>query len=138
MANARKSVNGPYEPGSATRDVLQLLANRWTILVVKSLQPGPLRFSELRNSSGLGAQVLTRTLRTLEENGLVNRQVFAEVPPRVEYSLTELGRTMCPVVHAIREWAEDHAADVSAARDRFQRKARKPTGKTGSAESSRT
>jgi DNA-binding HxlR family transcriptional regulator len=129
MATTPKPGAGPYEPGSPTRLVIELLANRWTIVVVKTLQPGPLRFTELRAASGLGPQVLTRTLRNLEENGVVTRQVFAEVPPRVEYSLTALGLTMCPVVHTIREWAETHAGDVAAARHRFQRETRKPTRK---------
>jgi|ERR1039457_5366633 DNA-binding HxlR family transcriptional regulator len=120
-----EAAGGPYEPGSPARDVLELLVNRWTILIVNTLQPGPLRFSELRAASGLGAQVLTRTLRSLEENGLVSREVFAEVPPRVEYQLTDLGSTLCPVVHTIRDWAERHANDLAVARDRFRRKANK-------------
>ncbi|MGW6460261.1 winged helix-turn-helix transcriptional regulator [Streptomyces sp. NPDC055078] len=110
--------DAPYGAGTPTREMIDLLANRWTIHIVRTLSPGPLRFTELRDASGISAQVLIRTLRTLEHDGLVAREVFAEVPPRVEYRLTELGTTLCPVVHAIRDWAEQHAHEVIAARTR--------------------
>jgi DNA-binding HxlR family transcriptional regulator len=89
--------------------------------VIKALERGPRRFVDLRAAVGASSQVLTRCLRELERDGLVARQVFAEVPVRVEYSLTELGQTICDPVHAIRDWAEKHAAELRAARQRYDR-----------------
>ena len=82
---------------------------------------GPHRFGELRRAvPGITQKMLTRTLRRLEEDGLVNRRVLAEMrPPRVEYSLSELGQTITEPLEAIREWTEQHLPDVRLARDRF-------------------
>ena len=110
-----------YTRGSPTRELIERLANRWTILILRALQDGPTRFTELRDRVGISSQVLTRSLRDLEHNGLVQRRVFAEVPVRVEYSLTDVGRTLCPIVDAMRKWAEDHKEDVAAARARYER-----------------
>ena len=74
-----------------------------------------------RDRVGISSQVLTRSLRDLEHNGLVERRVFAEVPVRVEYSLTDVGRTLCPIVDAMRKWAEEHKEEVAAARARYER-----------------
>jgi DNA-binding HxlR family transcriptional regulator len=110
-----------YNRGSPTRELIGRLANRWTILILRALQDGPTRFTELRDRVGISSQVLTRSLRDLEENGLVERRVFAEVPVRVEYSLSDVGQTLCPIVDALRAWAEDHKEEVEAARARYQR-----------------
>jgi DNA-binding HxlR family transcriptional regulator len=109
----------PYGPGTPARDVIDLLANRWTILVASVLEDGPTRFNDLKKRLGISSQVLARVLRELERDGLIDRRMYAEVPVRVEYSLTRLGGTMCGPVHAIRAWAEVVASDIAAARSRF-------------------
>jgi DNA-binding HxlR family transcriptional regulator len=108
-----------YADGTVTREALDRMANRWTILITVVLEDGPARFNELKNRLGITSQVLTRVLRDLERDGLVKREVFMEVPARVEYSLTELGGTMCAPVLAVREWAEDKAVKINRAREAF-------------------
>jgi DNA-binding HxlR family transcriptional regulator len=108
-----------YGRGSATRDAIELLANRWTILVTFALEAGPMRFNELKSRLGVSSQVLTRLLRELERGGMVERRVIPEVPIRVEYRLTNLGGSMCAPVHAIREWAEKVSSDVADARHAY-------------------
>jgi DNA-binding HxlR family transcriptional regulator len=109
----------PYRAGTPTRDAIERLANRWAILITYALEDGPTRFNDLKNRLGVSSQVLARVLRDLERDGLIDRRVYAEVPTRVEYSLTTLGGTMCAPVHAIRTWAESVATDIAAARTAF-------------------
>jgi DNA-binding HxlR family transcriptional regulator len=108
-----------YGRESATRDAIDRLANRWTVLITFALEEGPTRFNALKGRFGVSSQVLTRLLRDLERDGLVKRVVYPEVPVRVEYSLTELGGTMCIPVHQVREWAEKVAADIVHARTAY-------------------
>ena len=97
----------------ASRVVLDRIGDRWTVLVVAALADGRLRFSELRaRIEGITPKVMTQTLRALERDGILTRTVFAEVPPRVEYELTELGRDLLAPIGAIRVWAEQHAARI--------------------------
>ena len=102
-----------------TREALERLANRWTVLITQVLEHGPTRFNDLKSQLGVSAQVLTRSLRDLERDGLVTRQVYAEVPVRVEYALTPLGGTMCSVVQAVGNWAEHTAGPISEARSAY-------------------
>lgn len=84
---------------------LKLIGNRWKMLILRDLMPGKKRFSELMHSIGtISQKVLNAQLRQMEADGLVHREVYAEVPPRVEYSLTELGQSLAPVVEAMRTW----------------------------------
>jgi len=102
----------------ASRVVLDRIGDRWTVLVVVALADGRLRFSELRaRIEGITPKVMTQTLRALERDGLITREVFAEVPPRVEYELTALGRDLLAPIDAIRVWAERHASRIVANRD---------------------
>ncbi|WP_190109227.1 winged helix-turn-helix transcriptional regulator [Streptomyces cinnamoneus] len=98
------------------RAVFELLANKWTGLAVTALADGPRRFGELRRKlEGVSPKVLTATLRRLEDNGLVLRTVHAEVPPRVEYELTALGRgALEPLAH-LRSWVRAHVDDFGPA-----------------------
>ncbi|MHB1511083.1 MAG: winged helix-turn-helix transcriptional regulator [Acidimicrobiales bacterium] len=105
-----------YGQGTPTRDALERMANRWTVLVTHVLEDGPTRFNTLKNRLGVSSQVLTRVLRDLERDGLIRRMIYAEVPTRVEYSLTSLGGTMCSVVHEVRQWAEKTAPEIATAR----------------------
>jgi DNA-binding HxlR family transcriptional regulator len=108
-----------YGLGTPTRDALERMANRWTVLVTHVLEDGPTRFNSLKSRLGVSSQVLTRVLRDLERDGLVRRTIYAEVPTRVEYSLTPLGGTMCSVVHEVRQWAEKTAPEIEMARELF-------------------
>lgn len=84
---------------------MEILDGKWTVLVIRDLLGGTRRFSELRRSLGaISPKTLTDRLRTLEEHGLITRTVFAEVPPRVEYCLTDAGRTLAPVLGAMADW----------------------------------
>lgn len=106
----------PYGPGTPTRDAVERLANRWTVLVTHVLEDGPTRFNTIKRRLDVSSQVLTRVLRDLERDGLVERSVHTGVPVRVEYSLTSLGGTMCVPVHSVREWAETVAAQIADSR----------------------
>ncbi len=86
--------------------LLKLIGNKWKILIIRDLLGGVKRFKELQRSVGCSQKVLTENLRELEDNGLVNRTVYAEVPPRVEYSLTDTGKTLNPVLSSMAEWGE--------------------------------
>jgi DNA-binding HxlR family transcriptional regulator len=109
-----------FDPNCPTRRVLDRIGDKWTVLVVLLLSDGPMRFSELRAHLGAVApKVLTQTLRRIERDGLVTREVFAEVPPRVEYTLTELGHSLTRPIAVIGDWAETHLAEISAAQQAY-------------------
>jgi len=104
------------------REILASVANKWTVLVLSVLTEDTTRFNELRRRvQGVTQKGLTRTLRDLERLGLVSRRIYAEVPPRVEYSLTPLGRSLVEVLDEIKSWTEHHAPDVLQAQLRFER-----------------
>jgi DNA-binding HxlR family transcriptional regulator len=108
-----------YDASCPSRTALNRIGDRWTALIVGVLAERPHRFGELRRRvDGISQKMLTQTLRSLERDGLVSRSAFATVPVTVEYALTPLGETLVPVLAAIRDWAEDHIADVLAARER--------------------
>jgi DNA-binding HxlR family transcriptional regulator len=106
-----------------SRASLARIANKWTAMVVSALGDGRLRFSDLRTTvDGISGKVLTDTLRDLERDGLVSRHVYAEVPPRVEYELTPLGRTLHAPLRALGDWAEEHIEEVLTARETFDQR----------------
>lgn len=95
------------------RAVLTLLAEKWALLVIEALNAGPKRTSALkRQIGGVSEKMLIQTLRRLETLGLISRRDYNEVPPRVEYALTERGRSLSPVVLALDRWVEHHAFDM--------------------------
>ena len=103
-----------------SRTSLARIANKWTAMVVIALSAGRMRFRDLRTTvDGISAKVLTETLRDLERDGIVTRHVYAEVPPRVEYELTALGRTLQAPLQALGHWAEEHISEVLAARETY-------------------
>jgi DNA-binding HxlR family transcriptional regulator len=122
----------PFDPNIAecpSRQALDRIADRWTILVVLALTDGPRRFTELaRRIEGVSQKMLTQTLRALERDGLVTRTVHATVPPRVDYELTALGRTLHGPIAAVQQWATDHIPDVLAARDAYDARRAQPVG----------
>ncbi|MDQ1680837.1 MAG: hypothetical protein QOI42_1696 [Frankiaceae bacterium] len=102
-----------------TRQLLDVLSDKWVCLVVNALATGPKRHSELaRVIAGVSQKMLTQTLRGLERDGLLTRTVTASVPVRVDYELTDLGRGLVPVLAAVKQWAEAHMDHVLAARHR--------------------
>ena len=104
------------------RNVLARISGKWSLLVLYALDRNgmsPMRFNQLRRAiPDISQKVLTTTLRTLETDGLICRKVFAEVPPRVEYSLTERALTLIPLIDSLINWAADNMADI--VRDRAQ------------------
>jgi DNA-binding HxlR family transcriptional regulator len=106
----------PNSPCQA-RTILERIGDKWAIYIVAGLGDGPLRFSELNRSiDGITARMLTVTLRGLERDGIVTRTVHASVPPRVDYELTPLGRTLLVTIGQLVSWAEEHMAEVETAR----------------------
>ncbi len=111
-----------YEAACPTRLVLNRIADKWTVLVVSSLEQGTKRFSTLqREIGGVSQKMLTQTLRGLERDGLVTRTIYPTVPPKVEYALTPLGRTLVGLVDAIRVWSETHIVEVIDAQTNYDR-----------------
>ncbi|MFI6254929.1 winged helix-turn-helix transcriptional regulator [Micromonospora zamorensis] len=101
--------------GRAIRGILNRIGDKWSLLVVATLDGERMRFSELQQRiPGVSQRMLTRTLRHLERDGLVSRHVFAEVPPRVEYQLTDTGRTLIGPAVTLAEWAVEHNADIES------------------------
>ena len=100
--------------------LLQRIGDKWTVLVVTTLSGGSKRFNELRREIPTVSQrMLTLTLRNLERDGLVSRTVTPTIPPRVDYELTELGKSLVGPLHAIETWALDHVTDIHEAQARF-------------------
>lgn len=96
-------------PACPVETTLMLIGDKWKVLILRDLMDGTKRFGELRRSIGTVSQkVLTAQLRDMEEKGLVNRKVYAEVPPRVEYTLTETGYSLKPILDAMQSWGEEY------------------------------
>ncbi|WP_405967920.1 helix-turn-helix transcriptional regulator [Streptomyces sp. NBC_00015] len=107
-----------------TRLAFDLVSHTWNPVVIWALKDGPGRPGELRTRiGGISQKVLTQTLRRLEANGLVTRQAYGGWPPRVEYELTDLGRSLLPPIQAFGIWAHDHGDEVTRAQDRYTREA---------------
>ena len=100
-------------PACPVETTLMLIGDKWKVLILRDLMPGTKRFGELKKSIGSVSQkVLTAQLRDMEEKGLVSRQVYAQVPPRVEYSLTELGRSLKPILDAMWNWGTEYKSQI--------------------------
>jgi DNA-binding HxlR family transcriptional regulator len=113
-----------YASDCPTRQVLDRIGDKWTALIIGLLEQKTMRFSELSHSiGGISQKMLTQTLRSLERDGLVKRTVYAEVPPRVEYTLTPLGETLTVPLAAIRQWAETHIDAVTEAQTEYDKAA---------------
>ena len=96
-------------PVCPVETTLTLISDKWKVLVLRDLLSGTKRFGELKKSiGGVSQKVLTTQLRQMEDSGLLNRTVYPEVPPRVEYTLTELGYSLEPVLNAMRIWGEEY------------------------------
>ena len=98
-------------PACPVETTLMLIGDKWKVLILRDLMPGTKRFGELKKSIGnVSQKVLTAQLRAMEESGLLTRTVYAEVPPRVEYTLTELGKSLKPILDALWNWGEEYKA----------------------------
>jgi DNA-binding HxlR family transcriptional regulator len=103
-----------------TRHVMETIGGKWSALLVHALADGPRRHGQLRTRiAGVSQKMLTQTLRELERDGLVTRTVTPSVPVRVDYALTPLGRTLVPVLGALKDWSETHIEQVLGAREAF-------------------
>ena len=103
-----------------TRQVINRVGDRWSLLVLFALEGGTLRFQQLRRAvDGISQKMLTQTLRALERDGLVDRTIYATVPPKVEYTLTPLGASLSAPIAAIRGWAYESMDAIEDARTRF-------------------
>ena len=106
------------------RQILDRVGDKWSLLVMARLNGGTLRFTELhRQIEGISQRMLTLTLRQLERDGIVERTVHAVVPPRVDYNLSTLGKTLLDPIHALVQWTLDHADEVAAARTAYDGRA---------------
>ena len=101
-------------PACPVETTLTLIGNKWKVLILRDLLPGTKRFGELKKLiGGVSQKVLTAQLRDMEENGLVIRTVYAQVPPKVEYSLTELGYSLKPILDALWNWGDEYMAAMN-------------------------
>lgn len=112
---------------TAMSDILNRIGDKWSVMVVGRLRGGPVRFNQIkRDIGGISQRMLTLTLRNLERDGLVTRTVYPEIPPRVEYQLTELGQSLQPAIGALWDWASRHHQDIVSARARYDSDAEQP------------
>ncbi len=95
-------------PDCPVATTVQLIGNKWKLLIIRNLLTSPQRFTEMLKTIPISQKVLTDNLRALEKDGLVEREVFAEVPPRVEYSLSPLGMSLKPILDAMKEWGAEY------------------------------
>ncbi|MDP4510956.1 helix-turn-helix domain-containing protein [Nonomuraea sp. G32] len=108
----------PAEQMDFIRQVLDRVGDKWSLLVIAALEAGPLRYTDLqRDVPGISQRMLTLTVRQLQQDGLVTRTAYAEVPPRVEYALTPLGRSLHHIVTSLITWVADHHGQIREHRD---------------------
>src|SRR6201987_2630464 len=116
----------------AVSEVLARVGDKWTVLVVSTLGEGPKRFNELRRALGsISQRMLTLTLRSLERDGLVSRTVFPTIPPKVEYALTDLGRTLIEPMVRLADWGVANRKAIEDKRRRFDKRAATPVAALG-------
>ena len=117
LEKVRVSRGGGKPAEGSPRQALALIADKWAVLIITTLATGTRRYNALRRELvGVSQKMLTQTLRDLECNGLVERNVYPDTPPRVEYGLTPLGRTLVEALTVLRDWADEHYHEVEAAR----------------------
>ena len=106
----------------AVASVLSRVGDKWSVLIIVLLGDGPKRFNEIKRLvGGISQRMLTLTLRSLERDGLVTRTIFPTIPPRVEYELTKLGRSLWKAVEPLSGWAQGHIGDIRKAQEKFDR-----------------
>jgi DNA-binding HxlR family transcriptional regulator len=121
---SKRALPAGHEPlACRAHEILARVGDKWSVYVIHVLnEAGTLRFGELRRQvEGISQRMLTVTLRSLERDGLLSRAMYPEVPPRVEYALTPLGRTLRGIVGDLVKWSQSHLAEIDAARARYDR-----------------
>jgi DNA-binding HxlR family transcriptional regulator len=109
-----------YNENCPSRKLLQIISDKWTILIIEKLSQKEYRFGELkREIGGVSQKVLTQTLRSLEKNGFISRQQYSDLPLRVKYSLTPLGKSLSSVFISITSWAEKHIEEIIQAQQNY-------------------
>ncbi|RIK34111.1 MAG: transcriptional regulator [Chloroflexi bacterium] len=117
-----------YDANCPTRLVLDRVADKWTVLIVGRLALGTRRFGELsRDVSGISPKVLTQKLRELERDGILTRRVYASVPPKVEYDLTPLGKTLIELVQFVQSWAENNIDEILQSQQAYDQRSVEPS-----------
>ena len=121
MTMKHNEIRNALYPDCPVRNVLSRVGDKWSMLVLFTLEGQPsIRFKELQRSiPDISQKILTATLKMLEADGLINREAFPEVPPRVEYSLTEKGKSLLPLIDTLLSWATDNMEDIIASRTQF-------------------
>ncbi|TYC96864.1 helix-turn-helix transcriptional regulator [Arthrobacter echini] len=110
----------PYRPDCPSRRLLDRIGDRWTVLIIGALDSGPMRFGALAAEvGGISQKMLAQTLRSLERDGFVTRTAYAEIPPRVEYELTPLGRSLQGPLRALEQWATANMSEVVVHNDEY-------------------
>jgi DNA-binding HxlR family transcriptional regulator len=118
----------PASPGISSNcrkisSVLNIVGDKWTVMVVRVLVQHPRRFNDIKRTiGGISQQMLTRTLKALERDGMVSRKVYPTVPPQVEYALTDLGHSLAQPLHALGSWAGEHLDEIEENRFRYDMK----------------
>ena len=101
-------------PECPVATTVELIGNKWKLLIIRNLLDGEQRFTQLKNGSpGISQKVLTDNLRIMEEEGIISREVFAQVPPKVIYSLTKIGKSLLPVIDAMAEWGDNYKNNLN-------------------------
>ena len=117
MVTTTSFAGNPYQQDCPTRRILDRIGDKWTVLIVGALGDEAVRFSELRRRvEGISQKMLTQTLRSLEDDGLVSRTVTAQVPVKVEYALTDVGQSLRAPLKALEDWSIEHLGQVLDAR----------------------
>ncbi len=124
-----RKVDPAHDDCQAVAETLDRIGDKWTVLVVGVLEQGPLRYNEIRRAvDGISQRMLTLTLKQLERDGLVTRTMYATIPPRVDYELTELGKRLMVPLRSLYDWAVKHRPAMLAARKKFAEKERLTVG----------
>jgi DNA-binding HxlR family transcriptional regulator len=122
LTSAEKPETDPHDGCKALAQILDRIGDKWTVMVVGALSDGPMRFNQImRLIGGVSHRMLTLTLRGLERDGLVKRTTFPTIPPRVDYELSDLGRSLIGPLRVLSEWAISNRNSIELARDRFDR-----------------
>jgi DNA-binding HxlR family transcriptional regulator len=120
-----------HEACKAEVETLARIGDKWTVMVVGALSKGPIRYNEIhRRVEGISQRMLTLTLKGLEQDGLVTRTMYPTIPPRVDYELTELGRSLIVPLKALAEWARENRLEMLAAREVFRKRAQHGSPRT--------
>ena len=120
LGNTDFATPGEGDDCRMVREILDLVGDKWTLYIIATLKDGPVRFNELRRRiDGISQRMLTINLRGLERDGLVKRTLFPTIPPRVDYELTEVGRTLLSPVMSLVRWANSNQENIKGARVRF-------------------